>query len=411
MKDILFSIIIPIYNTHDFLDKAINSVIKQKFEHMEILCIDDGSTDNSAELLEDWKKRDLRIKLITQDNAGASAARNLGFQLAMGKYIMFLDSDDYLHDEAVREIYDAMEKGNLDICYFDSLACGEDLAMINSYRGIRKKIYDGVYRGKYLIQKFDKEDMHNVVPWGGAYRRSFLINNKLFFKEGIILEDNLFYLQTLMKANRVAVINKVLYFYYRRKDSVMGKRNYIKQYISMAIILEEMNVFFRENNITFEEQLSISNFLTAAYRNIRNLSKMIVERNMECVLIDEVERKYDKGNMWFLAWLLDDTYFRIKNKNVILELHKYDNILIYGAGKVGKRVAEWLSDNGIDNFRFVATEINDNSYCLGNKVEAIEKIAKEIKSGIVLIAVGPKYRDEILESVKKFSNLKYICLS
>ena len=110
------SVVIPVYNVEGYLEECLDSVINQTLEDIEIICINDGSTDNSLEILEEYAKKDNRIKILNQENQGISATRNNGLKICKGKYICFLDSDDYLELNALMETYDISEKYSLDIC-------------------------------------------------------------------------------------------------------------------------------------------------------------------------------------------------------------------------------------------------------------------------------------------------------
>ena len=119
------SIIIPVYNVESYLAECLDSACNQTLKNIEIICINDGSTDNSLNILQEYEKRDNRISIISQDNRGASRARNIGIQHAKGKYIYFLDSDDYLAHDALEMLVNTMETGNLELLLFNANVFGE----------------------------------------------------------------------------------------------------------------------------------------------------------------------------------------------------------------------------------------------------------------------------------------------
>ncbi len=112
------SIIIPVYNVEKYLKECLNSVVNQTLKEIEIICVDDGSTDNSLSILEEYAKKDNRINLLKQENSGAGAARNKGLDSARGEYIYFLDSDDFLELNAIEILYNQIAKNQADICFF-----------------------------------------------------------------------------------------------------------------------------------------------------------------------------------------------------------------------------------------------------------------------------------------------------
>ena len=114
-EEVKISIIIPVYNVEKYLHECLDSIINQTFKDLEIICVDDGSTDKSSEILEEYEQKDKRFTVISQPNKGVSAARNRGMQQAKGKYIMFVDSDDYIASNACELIYNSAEEKRCDI--------------------------------------------------------------------------------------------------------------------------------------------------------------------------------------------------------------------------------------------------------------------------------------------------------
>ena len=123
------SVIIPVYNVEKYLGECLDSVLRQTLEDIEIICVDDGSTDGSAKMLAEYAAKDPRIRIITQANAGLSAARNVGMDAATGKYIYFLDSDDYIKDDAMEKCFSICERDGLDQLVFNSECLFEDESM------------------------------------------------------------------------------------------------------------------------------------------------------------------------------------------------------------------------------------------------------------------------------------------
>ena len=115
------SVIIPIFNTRKFLNKCLDSLLNQSLTDIEIICVDDGSTDNSLKILKSYANKDDRVKVLTRENNGAGAARNLGLKYVNGKYILFVDSDDWFEEDGLKLLYDKAEQLNVDILLFDSI--------------------------------------------------------------------------------------------------------------------------------------------------------------------------------------------------------------------------------------------------------------------------------------------------
>lgn len=212
-----FSIIIPVYNVEDYLAECLESVLAQTVHDWEAICVNDGSTDRSGEILERYASKDSRIKVVTQDNGGLSAARNTGLSQVKGEYVLFLDSDDWLEPNAL-EVLLRNTDGEDMIC-FSGHRYFEDTNRFNAADVLVEKSYEegmDYYNENALLHR----DFAFVCVVLRAYRRDFLIGNGLKFKEGIVHEDNLFTPITCYAARKVRQIGDCLYNYRVRKSSV-----------------------------------------------------------------------------------------------------------------------------------------------------------------------------------------------
>ena len=222
MDNPLISVIIPIYNVEQYLSKCLDSVINQTYKNIEIICVNDGATDNSLKILEEYKSRDSRIKIINQENGGLATARNTGLKNASGEFIYFLDSDDWVCTELIQTTYDAIQNSNADIAMFDT------------YNVYDEKSYVPVNR----VSKFVKSHNTNVLnykddtnmrdlqctAWSKLYRKNYLIKNNLWFPYGVRFgEDVPFWFSLLYTNPKIVFIDKCLYFYRKRSTSLTAK--------------------------------------------------------------------------------------------------------------------------------------------------------------------------------------------
>lgn len=236
------SILIPVYNVEQYLPECLDSILVRNGFDGEVICVDDGSTDKSSEILAAYSKHYSNISVIRQENAGASAARNAALRIATGDYVMFVDSDDCLADNAI-EILHSMLKSE-DVLYFNIQRfwdrTNEELPIVPLPQV--SQLNGKTYYERYFNRK---EFMPCVCVWGGVYNREFLIRNNLFNKVGGTREDEDFYPRVLYYANSVSAINDVVYYYRLRDGSIM--RNYSPKhstdYISVATGLLD---FFEE---------------------------------------------------------------------------------------------------------------------------------------------------------------------
>lgn len=213
------SVVIPVYNVEKYLEECLKSIINQSLNDIEIICINDGSTDNSLAILEEYENRDSRIRIISQENAGISCARNNGLSLSNGKYVYFMDSDDILEESALEELYELSEKHNLDLTIFK---------MINFYDDSRKE-YSSPHYEMYFLRHvankvFNYENIKSSfldisVTLGGKFFKHDLIRG-MEFPKGLIFEDNPFFIKAFLNSHRVYFYNKHLYKKRYRNESI-----------------------------------------------------------------------------------------------------------------------------------------------------------------------------------------------
>lgn len=220
------SVIVPVYNTEKFIINCIESISNQTIKNIEIICIDDESSDNSLNLLKKFSIIDDRIKIITQKHQGVSAARNKGIYFARGKYIQFVDSDDILLPNALEYALMMSINNALDIFCFDAKAVFEEMSLTLAYDVyntyyLRPTSYNNIMSGRELLAMMINDNNYRVAPWLYFIRRSFLINKKITFIENIIHEDNYFTTIAMLEADRVLHQQKTLYLRRVRKNSIM----------------------------------------------------------------------------------------------------------------------------------------------------------------------------------------------
>lgn len=211
------SLIIPVYNVEAYLRQCLDSVLNQTFPDWEAVCINDGSTDNSAAILEEYASKDSRFQVVTQPNGGLSAARNTGLDAAKGEYLLFLDSDDWLEPEALETI--ASSLNGEDMLCFSGRRFFEDKNNFKPSDVLPEKTYRSGM-DYYNENALSKRDFAFVCVVLRAYRRVFLAEHNLRFKEGIFHEDNLFTPIACYFARQAKQINACLYDYRVRANSI-----------------------------------------------------------------------------------------------------------------------------------------------------------------------------------------------
>lgn len=217
-----FSIIIPVYNVEDYLKRCLDSVIQQSFSDFEVIIINDGSTDKSRNICEEYERKDRRIKLYNQDNMGLSAARNNGIKKASGDYLLFLDSDDYYEKDLLIKL-NKYTNSKYDVIRFQVQYDKNDEKVLT--KGASKDIaFDNG------IEAFSEIATYEIVEgaWCYAYNRDYFFKNNFLFKEGCVHEDFGLIPLIIIKAKKVICINYVGYNYVIRENSIMTSNDYEK---------------------------------------------------------------------------------------------------------------------------------------------------------------------------------------
>lgn len=254
------SVIVPVYNAEKYLKKCLQSLVEQTLSDIEIICINDGSTDNSLSIIEQFAKSDSRIKIITTQNRGQSHARNKGLEIANGEYTGFLDSDDYADTTMFEKLYTAAKQNDSDVVMCGVYILNEKTGAITSndpYFGL--KIFEEQKdMGVFFNGVFSYEQCRDflfricVVPWNKIIKTDFLKKNSIKFSEGLSFEDNIFSLELLLNAGRISLVNEPLPYY--RFGSVHSLTYGINDYSKLDLfnVFNKMEVVLRDKGV-FEE--------------------------------------------------------------------------------------------------------------------------------------------------------------
>lgn len=236
----MVSVIVPVYNVEKCLRRCIDSILRQTYTNFELILIDDGSTDGSGAICDEYARKDNRIKVIHRENGGLSAARNSGLEVMTGEYVTFIDSDDYVTDNYIEYMYTLMVENKGDISavshemIFDDTENGLDLNE-NSVLS---------YDQKDIIKELLKmTDAMGHMAWGKLYKEGLF--NDIRYPEGKLYEDLAVIYDILLKADRVVVSDARLYKYYIRTGSIMQSSFDCDRYYEVDIIDEKMDMIER----------------------------------------------------------------------------------------------------------------------------------------------------------------------
>lgn len=225
-----FSIIIPIYNVEPYLRCALDSIKNQTLQDFEVICVDDGSVDNSLDILREYAKNDARFKVISQSNAGQGIARNRAIDISQGEYILFLDPDDYIESNTLELLYTTFKKTKAPVIQFDYklFEDGTNKTKLRTFKRQAKKRLkynipqDSFFNWKNLRTRTMLTEMSQAA-WVKAYSSDFIKNNNIKFAPNKHGEDHIFSISTLLLADKIYYLQEPLYYYRERANSAVNK--------------------------------------------------------------------------------------------------------------------------------------------------------------------------------------------
>lgn len=240
------SIIVPVYNVEEYLPKCLDSLITQTYPDIKIVCVNDGATDNSKKILQEYAKKDARIKVISQTNAGLSAARNTGLKHVDTEYVMFCDSDDYYDKQMCKKMLEVMEKSQADVA-----TCGIKMKYLthSEQKESDENYYRLKLRGKHIIND-DVLFKTDVSVCNKIFRMDLINQYQLTFPHGFNNEDFFFFNTYVAVADTIYHLNRQLYNYVRREGSIMSE-NFQKDTLSIDHLAcaEKIFAFYKKQNL------------------------------------------------------------------------------------------------------------------------------------------------------------------
>ena len=205
------SVIIPVYNTAPYLRRCLDSVCKQTLQNIEIICINDGSTDNSAEILQQYEEKDSRVCVITQENKGIAVARNIGLQYARGQYIGFVDSDDWIEPNMFALAYNTAQREHVDI-----VAWGYSLDLMTGQKAIKKEEQKGFHDTEQVVCAILSEGSYRDFLWNKLFSKNFILEKRLKFDETLaVMEDRYFVFEAALAGGTLFYVPEITYHYRR----------------------------------------------------------------------------------------------------------------------------------------------------------------------------------------------------
>lgn len=284
MNNILVSVIVPIYNVEEYLKKCLDSIINQTYKKIEIILVDDGSTDYSGNICDEYSKIDRRIKVIHKENGGLSSARNVGIDNSSGKYIVFIDSDDWINSYFIENLYTIAYESNSDLVISGlkrvfNMNNFDDSKNDNSYRIISKT--------EALNMTLLGDNGIDVSACGKMYKSDIFRNIK--YPIGELYEDFLIIDNIIEKCNKIAITNYRGYYYYQRFGSIMHSKYSKKRYV----LIEKSEQIIKKSQVFHPE------------------------------IIDYAIYRYIINNLLFIKMTVNDLDYKAEYANFCQNLKKY----------------------------------------------------------------------------------------
>lgn len=430
MKQSKVSVVIPVYNVEKYLRECLDSVCNQTLQELEIICVDDGSTDSSGKILDEYAAKDERIRVIHKENEGYGKTMNRGMQLASAEYIGIVESDDFIEKNMYEHLYKLMEEQQVDVIkadYYDFYqGCNGYIKQYN--RVITDESKWELYDRPISVREQEEAMLFQKYTWSGLYRTEFLRKQNILHNEtpGASYQDNGFWFQTMVKADKVYFANHAFYNY--RVDNPNssvhspGKVYAVcDEFDFVDKILDEMgnagelfykwSSFFRirdcMNNI---KRVSEEHKLELALKTKADFLAACDKERVDLTLYSDHYRNFIFRIVVNPKQVLKD--LKAEEDKILEPIKGCENIIIYGAGKIGQRVQQILKRVKY-NTRiryFAVSDIKGNEpEVLGIPVIAIDELMeyKNQENTKIIVAVGKSTQEEVETNLKKLGFENY----
>lgn len=323
------SFIIPVYNVDKYLEKCLESIISQENISKEIIIVDDGSTDNSLKIAQQFANKYDYISIFTEENFGVSSARNKGIKCAKGEYICFIDADDFYHQDFASKFYDICKNNNLDIIRGVYSIYDDYSKEYIGHSNQSKEYYNKLLTGEEFLIESIREKANEVVPWLGFFKKDFILEHNIFFPEGISYEeDQLFFLEALLQKECLIYQSDINFYSYRKRLGSATKTPTLKQAKDILYVVSQerelVNMLKRNKEVKKAAQKYIcSSFyqLTSIYGRLnykdrKTILKMVsLKTKLLCLLHPYDFHQFIKITFFtFFPYFVDFVYYmKLKN--------------------------------------------------------------------------------------------------
>lgn len=399
------SVIIPVYNVEQYLRKCLDSVLNQSLKDIEIICIDDCSTDSSREILQEYASKDNRISLsYNEKNMGQAYARNIGINVACGKYIRFVDADDFICADSLEYTYNITEKYNLDFLKFRFERETNGVRKVfNEYDNtVNAMVINGVKLLDYFMEQ--KDYSFDISVCTCMMKREYLKANNITFYNGIYFEDFLFTYKVFIYAQKGMCINKVGYTYVAHVGSTTTKQKSDKHIYGLLVNINEI---IKVMSCVKESRNASLAFIFYIHEKMMNYVKQLEGNVNQQYWEDDIKQLYNSIVFHHLSYQLDDNRInegcnRIENESLVY---------IFGAGTLARQLLETFNERQVIVSGVLVSDAAKNVKALmGHRVSSIDSLQEDKDRVIIFVAVLDIYRQEVMTLLneKGFKNIVYV---
>lgn len=389
------SIIIPVYNCEKYIEQCLCSVLEQTLNDIEIICVDDGSTDSSAKIIQKMALKNNAITLFQQENKGPGSARNLALKKAKGKYVAFLDADDFYFDKnALKIMFELCENKNV-------LACASLRKCIKNEKMESVQLFQNVPKNTILNYR-DFQIDYNYQDF--IFLKQYLIENDIYFPDYRRFQDPPFLVRALFNAKHFTVANVYLYVY---REPDIERRFNPKNICCLLQGLNDNLLFAKEHKLDILFKTTVyrleSEYLNIILENIMPYNLYTIELLIKANQI--INQYYNTTD--YLMQSLRKILFYIYERNLNSRIMKQNRIVLYGAGYFGQRFLEYLKKNNLSNKieAFVVSDLTNNKM----QIEGIPVIKfQDLKEErYMIVTVKEDNQKEIEDCLKKDGYKQY----
>ncbi len=308
------SIVIPVYNAEKYLNQCLDSLINQTYKNLEIICVNDGSKDSSLNILNEYAKKDARIKIVTQNNQGGAIARNTGLKYITGEYLLIVDADDYFAIDMVEKFYNKAIATDADIVLCNNYLFDNQTKSIKPQHSIKNDY--PLPKTETFNYKNYKDYIFNFTygcTWNKFYKTNLILSNNLQFQNVKIVEDVYFVFSSLVLAEKITLMEDEYLIYYRVNTGTQNTTKHNKFPLDFLKVLNLLSEYLEKTELLDDLKQSFINYainlFIFVYNNVDSKNKKLISNNFKKEIVDKFNlNKKDK------------TYFYRNNYNIICEL-------------------------------------------------------------------------------------------